>query len=95
MDDALGTRETTKTPLPPLLPGVLDDPSRRLTRKLPVSHAFIVSAYYYPKSKSLGTNAVAVNMVVDSRNFKIEQSTFYVVGSNETHAQLTVANSQM
>ncbi|CAL2046452.1 unnamed protein product [Caenorhabditis brenneri] len=86
---------STEVPLPPLLPGVLDDPSRRLTRKLPVSHAFIVSAYYYPKSKSLGKNAVALNMVVDARNFEIDHSNYYIVGSNESHAQLSMASSQI
>lgn len=44
--------ESESEPEPPLKPGLLIDPTRRLTRKLPVSHVFITSAYYYPTSKS-------------------------------------------
>ena len=36
----------------PLKPGILIDPTRKLTRKLPVSHVYVTSAYYYPTSKS-------------------------------------------
>ncbi|KAF1757338.1 hypothetical protein GCK72_013793 [Caenorhabditis remanei] len=73
----------------------LNDPTRRLTRILPVSHVFIVSAYYYPTSKSLGENAIALNMMVDSKNFNLKNSTFNVLGLNETHREITVATSQI
>uniref|UniRef100_A0A1I7V030 Glycosyltransferase family 92 protein n=2 Tax=Caenorhabditis tropicalis TaxID=1561998 RepID=A0A1I7V030_9PELO len=73
----------------------LNDSDGRLTKVLPVSHVFIVSAYYYPTSKSLGTNAVALNMIVDSKNFHVENGNYNVVGSNGTHEELTVATSQI
>ncbi|CAO4378143.1 unnamed protein product [Caenorhabditis nigoni] len=55
---------------------LLNDPNRRLSRKLPVSHVFVVSAYYYPKSKSLGNNAIALNMAIDSVSKKLEKAIF-------------------
>ncbi|CAL2040174.1 unnamed protein product [Caenorhabditis brenneri] len=79
---------------PPLKPGLLVDPTRKLTRILPVSHVFINSAYYYPTSKSLGPNAIALAMVVDSINFNVENATYNVVGSNGTHTKLSSATSQ-
>ncbi|CAI2352027.1 unnamed protein product [Caenorhabditis sp. 36 PRJEB53466] len=85
---------TTEAPLPPLEPGVLEDPTRRLTRILPVSHVFISSVYYYPTSKSLGPNAIAMSMAVDSKNFNVKNATYSVVGSNGTHTELSVATSQ-
>ncbi|KAF1757353.1 hypothetical protein GCK72_013808 [Caenorhabditis remanei] len=71
-----------------------NDTKRRLTRKLPVSHVFIVSAYFYPTSKSLGNNAIALNMVVDSKNFNVNNATYNVLGSNGTHQELSIATSQ-
>uniref|UniRef100_A0A1I7V028 G_PROTEIN_RECEP_F1_2 domain-containing protein n=1 Tax=Caenorhabditis tropicalis TaxID=1561998 RepID=A0A1I7V028_9PELO len=79
---------------PPLKPGLLIDPTRRLTRILPVSHVFINSAYFYPTSKSLGSNAIALAMVVDSINFNVENATYNVVGTNGTHTKLSTASSQ-
>ncbi|EFO85244.1 hypothetical protein CRE_24683 [Caenorhabditis remanei] len=75
--------------------GIIIDPTRRLDRVLPVSHVFITSAYYYPTSKSLGPNAIALNMVVDSVNFNVENATYNVVGSNGTHQEFSVATSKV
>ncbi|ULT94894.1 hypothetical protein L3Y34_003969 [Caenorhabditis briggsae] len=75
--------------------GVVNDPKGRLKLKLPVTHVFITSAYFYPKSKSLGTNAVALNMVVDTINFNVENATYSVVGSNGTQELTTLASSKI
>ena len=98
--------KVSRNSIPKLLPGVLNDPTRILSRKLPVSHVYIVSAYYYPHSQafvffalktlfqvffSLGKNAVVLNSIVDSVNFNIEKSTFNVVGSNETQEKSSSA----
>ncbi|EFO95265.1 hypothetical protein CRE_09464 [Caenorhabditis remanei] len=83
--------KVSRNSIPKLLPGVLNDPTRILNRKLPVSHVYIVSAYYYPHSQALGKNAVVLNSIVDSVNFNIEKSTFNVVGSNETQEKSSSA----
>ncbi|EGT38029.1 hypothetical protein CAEBREN_11273 [Caenorhabditis brenneri] len=75
--------------------GVIVDPTRRLSRILPVSHVFLTSAYYYPISSSLGANAIALNMVVDSVNFNVDHATYSMVGSNGTFQKLTVAASKV
>uniref|UniRef100_A0A1I7U2P6 Glycosyltransferase family 92 protein n=1 Tax=Caenorhabditis tropicalis TaxID=1561998 RepID=A0A1I7U2P6_9PELO len=108
-DDLLDFEPTTST-LPTPLPNftnpiaiyhngtkadlLLTEDSDRLTKILPVSHVFIASAYYYPYSKSLGRNAVAINMVVDSKNFLVDHSTYNFIGSNSTHSEHSVAISQ-
>ncbi|KAF1757352.1 hypothetical protein GCK72_013807 [Caenorhabditis remanei] len=74
---------------------IRNETENRLTKKLDISHVFLVSAYYYPISKSLGSNAVALNMLVDSKNFNVENATYNLIGSNETHQELTVATSQI
>ncbi|CAL2040173.1 unnamed protein product [Caenorhabditis brenneri] len=78
-----------------IIDGVVIDPTRRLSRKLSVSHVFITSAYYYPTSKSLGENAIALNMVVDSINFNVDNATYNVVGSNGTQQEYSVATSKV
>ncbi|CAO4378396.1 unnamed protein product [Caenorhabditis nigoni] len=83
------------TPAPPVSEYLLSEESERLTRKIPVSHVFVASAYYYPTSKSLGNNAVAFNMVVDSKNFDISKYTYNFVGSNGTHTETGLAISQI
>ncbi|ULT87880.1 hypothetical protein L3Y34_007214 [Caenorhabditis briggsae] len=83
------------TPAPPVSEYLLSEESERLTRKIPVSHVFVASAYYYPTSKSLGNNAVAFNMVVDSKNFDISKHTYNFVGSNGTHTESGFAISQI
>ncbi|PIC29291.1 hypothetical protein B9Z55_020925 [Caenorhabditis nigoni] len=86
---------TTTTTEVPLKPGLLIDPEHSETRKLPVSHVFIVSAYYYPTSKSLGENAIALNMVVDCKSHNVDNATYSVMGSNDTHRELSKAPSQI
>ncbi|ULT94902.1 hypothetical protein L3Y34_003974 [Caenorhabditis briggsae] len=81
-------------PLSELKSGLIEDPTRRLTRKLPVSHVWITSAYYYPTSKSLGDNAVAMAMVVDTINFNVNNATYNIIGSNSTHTEASLATSQ-
>uniref|UniRef100_A0A1I7V020 Glycosyltransferase family 92 protein n=1 Tax=Caenorhabditis tropicalis TaxID=1561998 RepID=A0A1I7V020_9PELO len=90
-----GNGDSNSDYIEPIENGIVIDPTRRLSRKLPVSHVFITSAYYYPTSKSLGQNAIALNMVVDSVNFNVEEATYNVVGSNGTHEKLTVATSKV
>ncbi|EFO85227.1 hypothetical protein CRE_24681, partial [Caenorhabditis remanei] len=90
-DPDLSNEEELETPLKP---GILIDPTRKLTRKLPVSHVYVTSAYYYPISKSLGSNAIAMAMVVDSINFNVDNATYNVVGSNGTHTISSIATSQ-
>ncbi|CAL2046449.1 unnamed protein product [Caenorhabditis brenneri] len=86
---------TTTTTEVPLKPGLLIDPAHSGTRKLPVSHVFVVSAYYYPTSKSLGDNAVGLNMVVDCKSHNVDNATYSVMGSNGTHRELSRAPSQV
>ncbi|ULT91705.1 hypothetical protein L3Y34_009386 [Caenorhabditis briggsae] len=86
---------TTTTTGVPLKPGLLIDPEHSETRKLPVSHVFIVSAYYHPTSKSLGENAVALNMVLDCKSHNEDNATYSVMGSNDTHRELPKAPSQV
>ncbi|KAF1752223.1 hypothetical protein GCK72_018777 [Caenorhabditis remanei] len=82
------------TTAPPISEYLLSKESERLTRKLSVSQAFVVSAYFYPTSKSLGENAIALNMVVDSINFDSSNYEYSFVGSNETHSESGLAVSQ-
>ncbi|PIC24989.1 hypothetical protein B9Z55_018090 [Caenorhabditis nigoni] len=70
---------------------LLNDPNRRLSRKLPVSHVFVVSAYYYAESKSLGKNAIALNMAIDSVSKKLDKAVFTIVGSNSTNTTSSTA----
>ncbi|EGT32942.1 hypothetical protein CAEBREN_29607, partial [Caenorhabditis brenneri] len=93
-DSEVSSDEELDIEQPPLKPGLLVDPTRKLTRILPVSHVFINSVYYYPTSKSLGPNAIALAMVVDSVNFNVENATYNVVGSNGTHTKMSLATSQ-
>ncbi|CAI5448673.1 unnamed protein product [Caenorhabditis angaria] len=49
------------------------------------SNIFIYSAYYYPNSKSLGENAIAINMVIDQNAFdKPEKLKIHIIGENST-----------
>ncbi|EGT37012.1 hypothetical protein CAEBREN_12496 [Caenorhabditis brenneri] len=97
----LKTYNSNPTPLSeieeevPLEPGMIQNSQNFTTRKLPVSHVFVVSAYYYPTSKSLGPNAVALNMVVDCKSFNVDNATYSVMGSNQTHHVLSKAPSQV
>ncbi|KAF1753935.1 hypothetical protein GCK72_020492 [Caenorhabditis remanei] len=75
--------------------GMIVDTTNVTVLKLPVVHVFLVSAYYYPTSKSLGPNAVALNMVVDSKSLNIDNATYSVVGSNSTHRVISNAPSQV
>ncbi|CAI2352025.1 unnamed protein product [Caenorhabditis sp. 36 PRJEB53466] len=71
-----------------------DDPLGNSRQKLKVSHAFINSVYFYPKSKSLGPNAVAFTMAIDQRSHSMRNHTFTVIGSNSTDTHASVATSQ-
>ncbi|ULT94896.1 hypothetical protein L3Y34_003970 [Caenorhabditis briggsae] len=73
---------------------IIPDPRGGSKLKLEVSHAFITSAYYYPTSKSLGSNAVAFNMAIDQRSHSMQNHTFTVIGTNLTTSLSTVATSQ-
>uniref|UniRef100_A0A1I7V446 Glycosyltransferase family 92 protein n=1 Tax=Caenorhabditis tropicalis TaxID=1561998 RepID=A0A1I7V446_9PELO len=81
------------TPAPPVSEFLLSDESERLTRKVPVTHVFVNSAYYYPISKSLGRNAIALHMIVDSKNFDSKNYSFGFVGSNGTNSEAGLAKS--
>lgn len=43
----------------------------------------------------LGSNAIALNMVVDSVNFSVENAIYKVIGSNGTHSDSTEAVSKV
>ncbi|CAP38674.1 Protein CBG21991, partial [Caenorhabditis briggsae] len=74
-------------------PGVLNDASGRMIRKLSVSHAFVVSAYYYPKSSLLGNNAIALNVVFDSVSHNLDH--VIMIGTNDTEETQFVARTQV
>ncbi|KAF1757341.1 hypothetical protein GCK72_013796 [Caenorhabditis remanei] len=73
---------------------IISDPSGTSRSKLPVSHAFINSVYYYPTSKSLGDNAIAFTMAIDQHSHLMKGHTFKVLGYNSTDVVESVATSQ-
>ncbi|CCD62008.1 Glycosyltransferase family 92 protein ZK381.2 [Caenorhabditis elegans] len=73
---------------------ILTDPSGTSREKLPVSHAFINSVYYYPTSKSLGENALAFTMAIDQHSYSMKNHTFTVLGYNSTDSVESIATSQ-
>ncbi|ULT87698.1 hypothetical protein L3Y34_007100 [Caenorhabditis briggsae] len=64
-----------------------------MIRKLSVSHAFVVSAYYYPKSSLLGNNAIALNVVFDSVSHNLDH--VIMIGTNDTEETQFVARTQV
>ncbi|KAF1757339.1 hypothetical protein GCK72_013794 [Caenorhabditis remanei] len=73
---------------------IIADPRGSSKVKLNVSHAFITSIYYYPTSKSLGSNAVAFNMAIDQRSNQMRNHTFNVIGTNSSTSLFSTATSQ-
>ncbi|EFO94533.1 hypothetical protein CRE_05197 [Caenorhabditis remanei] len=73
---------------------IIADPRGSSKVKLNVSHAFITSIYYYPTSKSFGSNAVAFNMAIDQRSNQMRNHTFNVIGTNSSTSLFSTATSQ-
>uniref|UniRef100_A0A1I7V032 Glycosyltransferase family 92 protein n=1 Tax=Caenorhabditis tropicalis TaxID=1561998 RepID=A0A1I7V032_9PELO len=73
---------------------IVNDPSGTSKAKLPVSHAFMNSVYYYPTSKSLGDNAIAFTMAIDQHSYSMKDHTFNVIGYNSTNFVQSTATSQ-
>ncbi|CAL2040175.1 unnamed protein product [Caenorhabditis brenneri] len=73
---------------------VVSDPTGTFRAKLPVSHAFINSVYYYPTSKSLGENAIAFTMAIDHHSNNMGHHTFNVLGYNSTNMIKSIATAQ-
>ncbi|PIC33831.1 hypothetical protein B9Z55_013674 [Caenorhabditis nigoni] len=73
---------------------IIVDPRGDSKVKLEVSQAFISSAYYYPTSKSLGSNAIAFNMAIDQISHSMENHTFTVIGTNLTNSISSIATAQ-
>lgn len=55
------------------------------------SDAFIINTYYYPKSKSLGENAVAIILLMNWKTKNIANYQLKLIGSNETDSVVSKA----